>query len=90
MNRLTSPVHDSPLNYHEVLLEIDGWQLLRRSDEATEMLFACMMAHNCPELTNGQTLKNGEGQQWCQYCKDPIPDEIWALWILTTADQRIH
>ena len=81
---------DSPINYREVLLEIKGWQLLRREDSSTDILFSCMMAHTCVELGNSQCLKNGEGNQWCNHCMDPIPDEIWALWTLNTADQRVY
>jgi hypothetical protein len=77
-------------NYDEILLEKEGWQLLRKADGSSNMLFASMMAHYCPRSGGYLKLRNGTGEQQCKYCGDRIPDAIWGLWALHTADQRIN
>ncbi len=81
-------MRDPDSNYTEVLLEIDGWQLRRRGDGCGDVIYRSMMAHDCPAIVDSMLLRNGEGKQECHYCYDKIPDEIWALWLLHTAEQR--
>lgn len=88
-------------HYHEVLLELGTWALVRK-DDAHLLRYStgyhAMIRHECPEYGNPEypqpqahrkyTLRNGENSSRCSVCKDPIPEEIQGLWHLLCNDQR--
>ena len=72
--------------YSEVLVEVDGWQLLRKTVEDEDETgrdnhYKSMMWHECPD-SPAYDIRNGSGKQSCYGCNVHIPDEVWALWIL--------
>ena len=68
--------------YSEVLLEIDGWRLLKKTvkDLYGQSYYDSMIQHDCA-FDQSRKLRNGLMGQSCYECRRHVPDEIWVLWI---------
>ncbi len=72
--------------YQEKLVKIGDWVLLRREDNRIGN-YRVMIGHQCPARLRFY-VTNGEYNQPCSACKQPVPDEIQGLWTLCCNDQR--